>query len=292
MTEPPRQRTRRLRVLVAFLAPLGLVAAVLIGVLVGPLAGLGLAAPRSEPARAFQIALDASTARGRVLVAFDPDIGTYAEIRPAVRAALAQLVAHGASLSFVSFSPEGRALAIAELERLGAGGVETTRLLDLGFRAGAEAGLVGAVHSVVPTGSGGALADALRAGGGGIGAFDLAVVVGGTEIGPRSWVEQVSPRVPDLPVAAIVPTALQPVAAPYLRTAQLEALLATARDDAAYVDLVRADGTVAGREASTVRDLPPAPLAILLGMLLTLAVLGDAVARRMRGQPRDDGSAT
>lgn len=279
-----------MRGLAARLAPLALVAAVLIGVLVGPVAGLGLAAPRSEPASAFHTALDAPAARGRVLVAFDPDIGTYAEIRPAVRAALAQLVAHGASLSFVSFSPEGRSLAIAELDRLALGGVESTRLLDLGFRAGAEAGLVGAVHSVIPASRGGALADALRAGGGGISAFDLALVIGGTEIGPRSWVEQVGPRVPDLPVAAIVPTALQPLATPYLRTRQIGALLATARDDAAFVDLVRADASVAGREASTVRDLPPPPLAILLGMLLTLGVLGDAVARRLRGQPRDAGT--
>lgn len=270
------------------LAPLALVAAVLIGVLAGPVAGLGLAAPHSEPASAFRTALDGAAARGRVLVAFDPDIGTYAEVRPAVRAAFAHLVAHGASLSVVSFSAEGRALAIAELDRLATGGVEATRLLDLGFRAGAEAGLVGAVHDVIPPGRSGALAEALRAGGGGIGAFDFVLLVGGTEIGPRSWVEQVSPRVRNVPVAAIVPTVLQPLAAPYLRTGQLSALLATARDDAAFVELVRADSSVAGREASTVRDLPPPPLALLLGMLLTLAVLGDAVARRLRGQARDD----
>ena len=273
---------RALRRIGPRLAPLALVLVVAIGVAVGAVDGLGLGAPASVPARAFQATLDGTDARGRVLVAFDPDIGTYAEIRPAVRAALAQLAGHGASLSFISFSAEGRALAIAELARLERGGVESTRLLDLGFRAGAEAALIAAVRSAVPAGASGALAEGLRADGGGLGAFDLALVVGGTDIGPRSWVEQVAPRARDLATVAIVPTVLAPLTAPYERSGQLQAVLGTTRDDAAYVALVLADPTVAGRDATTVEDLPPAALPILLGMLLTLGALADAIATRLR----------
>ena len=53
-----------------------------------------------------------------VLVGFDPDLGTYAEIRPTVRTLLADLLEHDARLVFVSLTPEGRALAIAERARL------------------------------------------------------------------------------------------------------------------------------------------------------------------------------
>ena len=85
--------------------------------------------------------------------------------------------------------------------RLQDGGVESSRLLDLGFRAGAEAGLIAAARSAIPASARGALADGLRSDGGGLAAFDLALVVGGTDIGPRSWVEQVAPR-PDDPQPA------------------------------------------------------------------------------------------
>ncbi len=286
MTDRRSPAIRALRRIGPRLAPLTLIAVIVIGVVVGSVGGLRLGAPRSAAAWAFQAALDGAVARGRVLVAFDPDIGTYAEIRPAVRAALAQLAAHGASLSFISFSPEGRALAVAELDRLGRGSVQASHLLDLGFRAGAEAGLIGAVRSAIPDAASGALADGLRADGGGVAAFDMTLVVGGTEIGPRSWVEQVAPRVPQLRALAIVPTVLEPLAAPYARSGQLAALLATTRDAAAYVDLVRGDPTVAGRPATTISDLPPAALPILLGMLLTLGALADAIAARFR-RPTD-----
>lgn len=221
--------------------------------------------------------------RSRVLVAFDPDLGTYAEIRPAVRAALAQLVRGGGNLSFASFTAEGRAVALAELDRLRRGGVEGGRLLDLGFHAGAEAGLVAGVDRIVADEAAGALAEALRAAGGGIGAFDLVLVVGGSELGPRSWVEQVGTRLPDLPLTAIVPTILQPQTIPYRVSGQLDALVAGVREGAAYVASVRDDATTAAREAERVTDLPPSSLPLLAAMLATILLLAEAVATRWRG---------
>ena len=43
-----------------------------------------------------------------VLVGFDPDLGTYAEVRPTVRTALADLLDRDARLAFISLTPEGR----------------------------------------------------------------------------------------------------------------------------------------------------------------------------------------
>jgi hypothetical protein len=266
--------------------PLAFVAIVAAGTLVGMRLEAGSAAALAPAATALHATL-AELGRGRVLVGFDADIGTYAEIRPAVRAALAQLVRGGATLSLVSYTPEGRALALAELDRLRRGGVEAGRLLDLGFHAGAEAGLVAAVASIVPDDADGALADALRGAGPGIGAFDAVLVVGGNELGPRSWVEQVATRIPELAIFGIVPTSLMPQAVPYRASGQLAGLVAGAREVAAYVDAVRDDpATGAVQGAAQVTDAPPSSLPVLIGLLLTLVLLADAVASRWRATAR------
>jgi hypothetical protein len=270
--------------------PLAFVAVVAFATLVGLRLDLAPAAGTARPALALHAAL-AEIGRGRVLVAFDADIGTYAEIRPAVRAALAQLVRGGATLSMVSYTPEGRGLALGELDRLRRGGVEEGRLLDLGFHAGAEAGLVAGVTSIVPEDASGALAAALREAGPGIGAFDAVLVVGGTELGPRSWVEQVATRLPELAMFGIAPTSLLPQTVPYRASGQLAGLVAGAREVAAYVAVVRDDpstGTVQG--AAQITDEPPSSLPVLIGLLLTLVLLADAVASRWRGAGRADAA--
>ena len=256
------------------------------------LAGFGIAAPAPADGTAATDlhATLAGIERGRVLVAFDADLGSYAEMRPAVRAALAQLIRGGATLSFVSFTAEGRALGLAELDRLRRGGMEGGRLLDLGFRSGAEAGLVASVTSVVPPAADGALADALRAAGSGIGAFDAVLIIGGGELGPRSWVEQVATRLPDVPLLAIVPTSLQPQTIPYRATGQLAGLVAGTREGAAYVVAVRDDpsATVA-RVAEEITDGPPSGIPVMAGLLLTVLLLAEAVASRWREALRSPG---
>jgi hypothetical protein len=193
-----------------------------------------------------------------VLVGFDPDLGTYAEVRPTVRTLLDDLLERDASLVFVSLTPEGRALAIAERARLLAAGVAADRLSDAGFIPGAEAALV-------------RLAGAIEAGGDGLpaGPIALGVVVGGNDLGPRSWVEQLAPRVDGLELMAVAPSVLLPELQPYLESGQLRALLATPRDGAAYRDTV--DGAAQG----------PGPLAVLVGMLVAVGVLGAAVVSRL-----------
>jgi hypothetical protein len=218
-----------------------------------------------------------------VLVGFDPDLGTYAEIRPAVRAMLDDLFSHEARIGIVSFSPEGRALAVAEIDRLRRAGFADDRLVDLGYRSGAEAGLIQAIELVVPDAERGLVANGIRIAGGGLDAFDLVLLVGGTDFGPRAWVEQILPRLPDLRLAAIAPTVLGPELAPYRRTRQLIALVATLRDNAAYAERVR-DGPAAPPDTSG-GDRPADAAAMLVGLLVTLGILGETLLRRAAWRP-------
>jgi hypothetical protein len=262
---PRRRPTRRTGGGLAWLALLlVLAAAAIVGSRATPDAALQLANP--DPIRSAQVraAFARLPEQALVLVAMDGDLGTYAEIRPTVRAAFDDLRQRGASLAFVSVTAEGRAIAAAELERLRVAGAPGDSLMDLGFVAGAEAGMVRLVGDALPADAAGRMAEAVSAGGGGIGAFQMVLLVGGTDIGPRSWVEQVGTRLPGLPMVAVAPTFLQPELAPYLRTGQLVGLLATVRDGAAFT----------GAVGDPTNDGPPSPLAMLVGLLVAIAVLG------------------
>lgn len=204
-----------------------------------------------------------------VLVDIDGDLGAYPEIRYATRAALADLYVKGANLAVVSFSPEGRAIAVAEIKRLRDLGAGADRLVDLGFRSGGEPALVQLAGSGIGPAPTGPLADALRKNG--PGSFRLALVIGGSEIGPRSWVEQVQPRLPDLPIAAITPSFLLPEVLPYRSSGQLIALVGTLPADLSY------GKEVAGRAAAigpgTFSDRGLSSGAIIVGMVVAIGVL-------------------
>jgi hypothetical protein len=212
-----------------------------------------------------------------VLVACDADLGTYPEIRGATRAVLADLAAHAAMTAIVSYTPDGRAIAAAERDRIARGG--GTPPADLGFVSGSEAGLVRGIASIVPDAARGATVDAIRQRGGGIRAFDLVVIISGSDLSARSWVEQVGARLPKLKLVAIAPTFLDPELEPYLGSGQLVALLSTLREGVGYAQAIGGDA-VAGPGAT------PAPLPILVGMLVALGALGEAAMRRAGGRPR------
>ncbi len=240
------------------------------------IAGLTLDAGDSPAAAGFTSALDGLEPDPLVLVGFDPDLGTYAEIRPTVRAVMADLLARGARLAFVSVTVEGRALASAELARLGRAEVDSTRILDLGFVAGAEAALVDLTRDLrAGEGVGGrAFAHAAAAG---IGAFDAIVVVGGNDLGPRSWVEQVAPRVAFVPLLAVTPTMLLPEVQPYVASGQLGGLIGTIRDGASYrasLEVGNLDRFLEPRE--------PRTLPLLVGIVVAVALMGQALVRRLR----------
>ncbi|HEX6129075.1 MAG TPA: hypothetical protein VF071_08660 [Candidatus Limnocylindria bacterium] len=264
MTDGPRRRQ-----LPGWLWPLLLLGTLALSMLLEPAVPGGLlevANPDASAAERVSDAFDGLPDDPLVLVAMDPDLGTYPEIRDTVRAALDQLRTRGALLALVSYTMEGRAVAAAEVERLRAAGASADRVADLGFVAGAEAGLV---LSVTDLGAreGGDLASGFSLLGGGIAATDMVLVVGGVDIGPRTWVEQVATRVPELPLVAIVPTFMQPEVAPYLRSGQLQGLIATVRDAAAF------SGPGAGAP----------PLGLLAGMLVALAFVVRALAAFRQG---------
>jgi hypothetical protein len=216
-----------------------------------------LASPDAGPAERMASVIEALPEPPRLLVAFDPDLGTYAEVRPTVRVLLDDLLARGAQLAVVSLTPEGRALATAEMARLGRSGVEGGRVDDLGFVAGVEAALV-ELAATVPS------------------RYHAILVVGGNDVGPRSWVEQVLPRAASIPLVAITPAVLLPEVEPYLASGQLDAALITPREGATFRSALAADPSA---------DAPSA-LAVLVGMLVAIVVLGQSVVARVIGELR------
>lgn len=266
-------------------APALLVAALAIALVVPTTDALELGSADPAPVERWNAALDALPAEATVLVAHDPDLGTYAEIRPTVRAALADLMARDARLAFVSLTPEGRALLVAELARLEREVVNPARMLDLGFVPGAEAALVSIARGpTVPEAAQGAIARSLATEG--AAAIDALLVVGGNDLGPRSWIEQFTPRVADLPVLAITPTVLLPEIQPYLASGQLDAALTTPRDGAAYREAVALGPLERLRE-----PVEPSALGVLVGLLVAIVVLGQGwgarVGTALRGASRE-----
>jgi hypothetical protein len=236
--------------------------------------GLRLDNADSSATRGLNATLDRLPADPTVLVGFDPDLGTYAELRPTVRVLLADLLARGARLAFISLTPEGRALAIAEFDRLDRLEANPRQIVDLGFLPGAEAALVALARGLGPDpaqGTIGVLPEEAE-----LPQLAMAVVIGGNDLGPRSWVEQVAPRTDGLEIVAVAPTVLLPELQPYLVSGQLAALLATPRDGAAYRASVEL-----GPLERMVEPALPSTLAILLGLVAAIAVLGQAVAARL-----------
>ena len=244
--------------------------------------GLRLASPERSHVDQLRRAIGELPSGALVLIAFDADLGTYAEIRATTRVAIADLAAHGARLAIVSFTPEGRAIAAAERDRIARAGGEAPPA-DLGFVAGSEAGLVRSIESIVPSAAQGDIVDAIRERGGGIGAFDMVLIVSGSDISARSWVEQVGTRLPKLSLIAIAPTFLDPELEPYLRSGQLIALLATLREGVAYAEAVSA-----GSSSSPGPVVGPLPM--LVGMLAALAVMAEASFRRWGRRRRRSAS--
>lgn len=271
------------RALLERLAPAALIVVLAAAWLLPETGAVRLASPDRTAADGWTEALDALPEAATVLVGFDPDIGTYPEVRATVRVALADLLNREGRLAFVSLTPEGRALLVSELARLRRERANDARLLDLGYLPGAEAALVSiARRPPVPSGAEGELAARIAAEG--IEAVDAILVVGGNDLGPRSWVEQVRPRVDDVPILAIAPTVLLPELQPYVGSGQLAALLGTPRDGAAYRDAAELGPLERLRES---REVGAA--AVLIGLLLAVLVVGQAWGRRLLAQLRETG---
>jgi hypothetical protein len=253
-----------------WIVPLAVLVVLAAATLVPPPDGLTLAARSSDGAAAVRAVLDEVPAGGTVTVGFDPDVGTYPEIRSATRSLIAAVTARDVTLAFVSLTPEGRALLVSERGRGMAADV-AGEIVDLGFVAGSEAALASLSARAVPVGGG--TAGGLRAEG--LGASDLMLVIGGNDIGPRTWVEQVLPRVGPTPLVAVTPTILLPETLPYLETGQVDALIGTPGDAAAFI---AAEG---GSGDPVDGDRPANALAVVVGLLMAFGALGHALVARV-----------
>ncbi|MGI8659314.1 MAG: hypothetical protein ACR2K4_11200 [Candidatus Limnocylindria bacterium] len=240
-----------------------------------------LAAPDDRASEAVTDALDGLAPDSLVLFGFDPDVGTYAEVRPTVRTLIADLLARNARIAFVSLTVEGRALASVEFARLQRVEADATRILDLGFVPGAEAGLVDLTRGIRTDDAVGGRAFARILAQDGIAAFDAIVVVGGNDMGPRSWIEQVAPRIDPVPILAVTPTILLPEVQPYAQSGQLAAVLGTPLDGATY----RSTADV-GRLERIIEPTEPRGLPVLVGMLLAILALGQVLVVRLMGSAR------
>lgn len=255
-------------------APIGLVLALAVAWLLPEPSGLSPEPGNGGAAGRVAATLDALDESPVVVVGFDPDVGTYPEIRPAVRTLLTELVERDARIVIVSLTPEGRALLLAELGRLEAAAAPgDATIVDLGFVPGVEAALVSLSRSVSAPGAPAELAAPLAASG--LEVADLIVVVGGNDVGPRTWVEQALPRVGSPPTIAVAPTTLLPELLPYVESGQLDALIGTPIDGAAY----RAGSSP--DPAGVADDRPVDRLALLVGVVIAIGVLGQAFAARV-----------
>ena len=263
------------RVLLLRLAPLALL--LVLGLAVTLRAGgSGLRLPAADVsnARGLEEALGRLSDGATVLVGFDPDLGTYGETRPTVRAVIGDLLNRGSRLAFISLTPEGRALALAELSRLDRLDANPRQIIDLGYLPGAEAALVALSREFGTEPVGGVLAGLPS--GEELADIGTALVIGGNDLGPRAWVEQLAPRVEGLDIIAIAPTILLPELGPYLASGQLSALLATPRDGATY----RATAELGPLERVS-EPAEPSSLAIGLGALAAVLILGQGVGARI-----------
>ena len=251
--------------------PLALVLLLAVTLVVLPSERLALEAREADRAPEFVRVLDGLPAAPLVVIGMDPDLGTFPEIRSTVRAVLTHL-GRNATFAVVSLSAEGRMLAIEELALLDQSARART-VIDLGFRPGAEAALVELVTE--PLGSAVASGDASRLADGLV-AADLVVVIGGNEIGPRSWVEQVHTRVPELPIVAVAPTVLLPELTPYLASGGLAALLGTRDDGLAYRASIGALGETGD----------PGAAPFVVGILVALGAVLQSLAGRTRAALR------
>lgn len=258
----------------ARLAPIGLLLALAVAWVVPQPGGirLGDSGQRGEAtAAAVEATLEALPANSVVALGFDADVGTYPEIRATVRTLVAQLLERDIVIAAVSLTPEGRALMLAELGRLARAGVADASIVDLGFLPGAEAALVELTRGGLPSGTAEAQGAFPR---GVLAVADLAVVVGGNDLSPRAWVEQVLPRVDDLPLVVVAPTVLLPELLPFAETGQIDALLIGPRDGAAY----RAGAAIDGPpQPDGVTEAEPRSLPVLIGLLIAVVVLVHAI---------------
>jgi len=185
-----------------------------------------------------------------VLLAFDYDPGTQAEVAPQARVVLTHLRQRGARLVAMSLLPQGPALAEEVFPSVlsGQGYRYGENYINLGYLAGEEAALAVAGEDLIaafgvdhvekrPTSERPVLQGIREAKD-----FALVIVLAGEERAARRWLEQIQGRY-KVKMAAGVSAAAAPQLEPYLQSGQLQGLLSGLPGAAEYELLLNQPGS-------------------------------------------------
>lgn len=210
----------------------------------------GSTIPLNPSTARFYETVNALAPGAAVLLAFDYDPGTQAEMAPQARAVLLHLQQKGARLVAMSLLPQGPALA-EEALRLAISKQEYRygeNYINLGYLAGEEAALAIAGEDMVAAFgvdyaerrplSGQPILRDIR----GAKDFALVVVFAGEERSARRWLEQIQGRY-KVKMAAGVSAAAAPQLEPYLQSGQLKGLLTGLPGAAEYELLLNRPGS-------------------------------------------------
>jgi len=264
-----------------------LLAAVVVPLLMTPLYGPKDAKALQAGAEAFYALLEgrgaiALPADSAVVVAFDYNPATAAELSLQARDIVEHLMRRRMRVMAISLYPEGAALAGDVLDELAAGQGYTygENYIHLGYLPNQPASVRYFLNNG-PAGKGqtdyrNGLAVSrypVAQGVNDLSAVGLVVELAGDESTLRTWVEQITVRA-DVPVVAGVSAATAPYAWPYLDSGQLQALLVGLPGAAEYEGQANQRGRAVDSLGSQVAAQSVVVLLILLGNLVHLTTRG------------------
>ncbi|UCC61835.1 MAG: hypothetical protein JSV36_13695, partial [Anaerolineae bacterium] len=264
-----------------------LLAAVVVPILVGPIYGPLDAADLWAGAESFYAVLDGRGGvtlpeSAAVIVAFDYNPATAAELSLQARAVIDHLMRRGVRIMGISLYPEGAALAWDVLDELAAeqGYVYGENYIHLGYLPNQPASVRHFLNSG-PTGEGQSDYQsglpvnqyAVAQGVTDLSSVDLVVELAGDASTLRTWIEQITAQA-DRPVVAGVSAATAPYARPYLNSGQLRALLVGVPGAAEYEAQLGRSGRAIDSLGSQVAAQAVVILLILLGNLVHLVTRG------------------
>jgi hypothetical protein len=262
-------------------------AAVVVPLFMGPIYGPLDAVDLNGGAESFYALLDGRTAIALptgsvVVVAFDYNLATAAELSLQARAIVNHLMSRDLRIMALSLYPEGAALASNVLDELAAahGYVYGEHYVHLGYLPNQPASVRHFLNQG-PTGKGRsdyrygqpvsqyAVAQGIKD----LSSVRLVVELAGDERSLQAWVEQMSAQT-NVPLAAGVSAATAPYVQPYLDSGQLQALLVGLPGAAEYEAQTGRVGDATKSLGSQVAAQGVIVLLILLGNLIHLATRG------------------
>ncbi len=194
---------------------------------------------------AFQRIVEGLPASAPVLLAVEYEPGLSGEMQLAAAPVVNQLTVRSARLALVSTNPSGPVLAE---NLLGAAGVRESLLYtNLGFLPGGTAGLqefASRPRVAMQYGLDGELAWSTEAltGVEEINQFGAVIVLTENAETARAWIEQVQPRLGDVPLLMVVSAQAAPMVQPYIDSGQVQGMVSGMSGGAMYAQITSQGG--------------------------------------------------